>query len=312
MTSPTVSVVIPFYGDPAETLPLVESLQRQTRVPDQVIVADDASPTPFPDVAGVTVVRNPANGGFGTTCNSGAAVARGDLLLFLNSDLSLAEDFLAELLQAALPWQPALASPVLREGGRLRSTGYHFPTVWSTTMTWLTPLARWRDTRMWQRLVGQVDLAAMEPAGGPVDSVVGACMLVPRTAFEAVGGFDERFYMNSEEVDLHQRLVEAGTRTVLLPAVVVDHASGGSSESGSRRGWLTDGYFIYFHKRGRATHLRRALRVATWTNWAWNRLRQARGVDVDAARTRRHEMALIDHGYAARHGRPVPTEGSST
>ncbi len=66
----SVSVVVPHHGDAAPTLALLDQLDAQTH-PVQVIVADDASPDPFPDRPGVEVVRRTVNGGFGANVNSG-------------------------------------------------------------------------------------------------------------------------------------------------------------------------------------------------------------------------------------------------
>ena len=82
-----VSVVIPHYGDPAMTVALASRLlQHGAGRPLEVIVADDASPSPCPDIPGARVVRRAVNGGFGSAVNDGARQARMDWLLVLNSD----------------------------------------------------------------------------------------------------------------------------------------------------------------------------------------------------------------------------------
>ena len=63
-----------------------------------------------------------------------------------------------------------------------------------------------------------------------VDWVVGACMLVRRAVLDAIGGFDEGFFMYSEELDLCHRAVDAGWRVVYYPQAVVTHYEGKSSE----------------------------------------------------------------------------------
>jgi GT2 family glycosyltransferase len=62
-----------------------------------------------------------------------------------------------------------------------------------------------------------------------VEAVSGACMLVRTTALEQVGGFDPRFHMHFEDLDLMARLGEAGWRIRLVPSVFVSHAGGVSS-----------------------------------------------------------------------------------
>ena len=67
-----------------------------------------------------------------------------------------------------------------------------------------------------------------------VDWVSGACMLLPRSAFESVGGFDEGFPLYAEELDIATRLRDAGWRVVFTPTVEVIHAVGVST-GGDRR-----------------------------------------------------------------------------
>ncbi len=77
----------------------------------EIIVSDDRSPIPFPDTEGVSIVRRERNGGFGSAVNSGAARARGDWLIILNSDLELGENFISSMLTALAVYPQALASP---------------------------------------------------------------------------------------------------------------------------------------------------------------------------------------------------------
>ncbi len=149
-----VSVVIPHYGDPAPTLALVEQLAAQTQ-PVEVVVADDASPTPFPDLDGVTVVRRPLNGGFGANVNTGAAAATGDVLLVLNSDLTLEPTFVADMVAASRTHAGAVLAPrMVDENGVEAWVGRDFPRVRHQAAAWLTPLARFRGTSAWHRAVG--------------------------------------------------------------------------------------------------------------------------------------------------------------
>jgi hypothetical protein len=69
-----------------------------------------------------------------------------------------------------------------------------------------------------------------DDAVSQVDWVVGACLLVRRAVLDEIGGFDEGFFMYSEEMDLCRRAVAAGWQVVYLPEAVVTHHEGKSSE----------------------------------------------------------------------------------
>jgi GT2 family glycosyltransferase len=288
---PSVSIVVPHHGDPAPTLALVRQLSAQTH-PAQLIVADDASPTPFPDVDGTEVVRRPSNGGFGVNVNSGAARATGDALLVLNSDLAVEPTFVADMVSAARAHPRSVLAPRMVDAhGTEAWVGRDFPTVRHQAAAWLTPLARFRHTTTWHRAVGH-DVRA-HSAEREVDWVVGAAMWIPLADFRAVGGFDERFFMNSEEVDLQRRLRDRGIRAIALRAPTVVHAGGGSSPSDARRRWLVEGQLRYAEKWGSPRALRAALAVATGVNLAFNAARRARGRDARPVAVARQELALV-------------------
>ncbi|MBL0749141.1 glycosyltransferase family 2 protein [Nocardioides baculatus] len=287
----SVSVVVPHHGDPTPTLALLDQLAVQTH-PVQVIVADDASPQPFPDRPGIQVVRRRSNGGFGANVNSGADAATGDAVLVLNSDLTIEPTFVAEMVAAARMHPSAVLAPrMVDEHGQEAWVGRDFPRVRHQVAAWLTPLARFRGTSAWHRAVGH-DVRA-HGAEAEVDWVVGAAMWIPTAEFRAVGGFDERFFMNSEEVDLQLRLRGRGVKAVALRTPTVVHEGGGSSPSESRRRWLVQGQMLYAAKWGSRRRLQAALTAATAANFVVNSMRQAAGRQIDAAETARIELSLI-------------------
>ncbi len=289
----SVSVVVPHHGDPAPTLALLDQLADQTH-PVQVIVADDASPQPFPDRPGVEVVRRPVNGGFGANVNSGVASATGDAVLVLNSDLGIEPTFVAEMVAAARTRPRAVLAPrMVDQHGTEAWVGRDFPRVRHQVAAWLTPLARFRGTSAWHRAVGH-DVRAHR-VEAEVDWVVGAAMWIPLAEFRAVGGFDERFYMNSEEIDLQRRLGERGVPSIALRSPTVVHVGGGSSPSAARRRWLVEGQLLYADKWAGRRRLRAALALASGANLAFNVARRVAGTDVRPLSTARQEIDLLRH-----------------
>ncbi len=290
----TVSAVIPHYGDPGPTIALIAQLERQThRV--EIIVADDASPTPFPETPGAHVVRRTGNGGFGANVNSGAAVASGQALLVLNSDLEVDRAFVADMVAAAAVHPRAVLAPkMVDQAGTEAWVGRKFPRIRHDVAAWLTPLARFRHTTAWHRAVGH-DVRA-HGAEAEVDWVVGAALWIPTEEFRAVGGFDERFFMNSEEVDLQRRLRQRGVTAVALQRPVVVHAGGGSSPSEARRRWLVEGRMLYADKWGSRRRLQAALGAATCANLLVNVARCATGRQVRPLEVAKTELGMIRGG----------------
>ncbi len=287
----TVSVLIPHYGDAAPTLALVAALADQA---DQIIVVDDCSPVAFPGRPGVEVVRRDRNGGFGQAVNSGLARVTSELTLILNSDLEVGPTFVADLVAAAAPYMPCVAGPrIVDPYGGVAESARTFPSVTHQVVEWLTPLARWRDTPRWHRAVGH-DLDALG-AAQPIETdwLVGAALLAPTADLRAEGGFDARFYMNAEEVDLQRRLRARGVPSVYVPTVTVVHEGGGSSDPAKRRAWLVASRWAYADKWGGSRALVAGLTLATGANLLWNAVRKLRGQPVDPWAVAAAELRLI-------------------
>ncbi len=228
----TLDAVIVAYRSAATLRGCVEPLAAMSDV--SVTVVDNASPD---DTAGAVagldadLVRSPHNGGFSYGCNLGAARGNAPFLLFLNPDARIDAGAIAAL-RAALGEDPgaALAGPrILGDDGGLAWSLRRFPRQRSTFaqalfLHRLWPRARWTD-----ELVR--DPAEYDRPGTP-EWVSGACMLVRRDAFEAIGGFDEGFFLYCEDTDLCRRLWDAGRAVRFEPTAVVHHVGGASSESG--------------------------------------------------------------------------------
>ena len=283
--SPTagVSGEIPHYGDPALSQHLIDALRMQTTErPLQIIIVDDHHPTPYPDpnLPGIQVVRRDVNGGFGSTVNTGAAYAQHPLLLILNSDLTIGVTFIEELCRAAEKWLPAIVSPTVVDGnGSNQYVGRMFPTITRSVIAGLVPLARWRDDARWHRAVGH-EIPDPPTEATICDWFIGAVILMPTKAFHQLGGFDERFYMNSEEVDLQRRAREINLPSVVLADVTVEHVGGGSSDDARRFLWLMQGEWRYRTKwegKFRARSFQAAMLGVTVINLVWNSVRSLFG-----------------------------------
>lgn len=198
-----VTVVIPAHDeDPTRLSALVASLRTCELVAD-VLVVDDASSSPIPDIGGATVVRLEHNGGPGVARMAGASRATTPVVLFVDADVRLPEPALTlGLLRAHLDDErTALVAPRVR-AHRAQGT-----------------LARFEQTR------SPLDLGP-EPARvramTRVSYVPAAVLLVRRDALDEAGGFD-RSLRFGEDVDLVWRLDEAGWRCRYEPGAVVEH-----------------------------------------------------------------------------------------
>ncbi len=202
----------------------------------EIIVVDNASSdgsaalvaAEFP---AVRLVANTENRGFTGGNNQGLALAQGRYVFFLNPDTEVVGDALATMLayMEAHPEVGALG-PQLRYGdGSRQSSRRRFPTF-ATALFESTPLAwHWPASRNpWARRYRMADTP--DDLTQPVDWIVGAAMFVRRAALDQLGGFDEGYFMYSEELDWCRRAKAAGWQIVYLPAAQVIHHEGRSSE----------------------------------------------------------------------------------
>ena len=167
--------------------------------------------------------RQSDNVGFARACNQGAGASQAPLLLFLNPDATLAPAALA-LLAGILEWRPSVGAVGPRTRGANGdiqvSTGSDLSLLSESAAT--APRAGRRTRARRGRSRGR---GAPRPVEREADWVSGACLMVRREAFDAVSGFDERFFLYEEDADLCRRLRAAGWSVLYTPAAEARHAS---------------------------------------------------------------------------------------
>jgi GT2 family glycosyltransferase len=205
-----LSVVVVTHDSRVAVTAALPALYDQLAAGDELVVVDNASGDGTLDAVraiapGAVVVETGWNAGFAEAANAGARAASGDLLVFLNPDATPAPGF-AEAIRADSGWD-AWMGLVTAQGGRVVNTNggvLHF-----TGIAW----------------AGEAGAVAPGTLRGPREPAFlsGACLAVPRTAFERIGGFARGYFMYHEDVDLSLRLRLAGGRLGVEPAAVVDH-----------------------------------------------------------------------------------------
>jgi hypothetical protein len=212
---------------------------------------------------GISFLFNPSNLGFGPAVNAVARRATTEWVLILNPDCILETDALG-LLQDALVNDPSagLAGPAVRDdhGEIQRATIRRFPDPWKSLMT---ASGLWRLGK-WLPAFHGIEADPSNLKDGPVicDAVSGACMLVRRSAFEAVGFLDEDYAMHCEDLDLMYRLKQQGWHCLYVPGANSIHQQGLSSRS--RPTW------VHFQKhRGMARFFKKFQAGSTFPPLRW-------------------------------------------
>ena len=219
-SDPVFSIVIPVFNHVAVTLECMRSVASAAASEAfEVILVDDASTDADVDelrqVPGAIYLRNPANHGFVATCNAGAAVARGRILVFLNSDTLVTPDWLKRIGETLSQPGVGLVGTLLQyPDGTLQEAG---GIVFSDGSGWnygrggnpADPRYRYRrDT----------------------DYCSGAALAISRERFRSLGGFDAHYAPGYyEDTDLAMKVRSAGDRVVYEPSVAIVHLEGVSA-----------------------------------------------------------------------------------
>ncbi len=230
-------VVVPTYNRAELLLDCLRSLTGQAGV-ERIVVVDDASSedigaavaAAFPDVI---VVRCAEHRGLAYAFNRGVELSTAEAVLFLNNDI-VARPGAVSVLESALAADPAAVSA----GGRLVDPGTdttqlsyqprELPGACALIVRLLGVERRWPANPV----TGQ-HLRAPAAAGRTDRQPAGACLLVRRSALDAVGGWDEHFSLWYEDVDLSARLLVRGP-ALYVPDAVFEHVGTASTSTWSK------------------------------------------------------------------------------
>lgn len=222
-SSPFFSVLILYWNSQRYLHDCLQALQNQDFKDFEIILLDNGSPEPLPDdvlkdFPGLPIrfLRESRNLGFAAGNNLAAGHASGQYLVLLNSDAFPQPNWLTVIHEGAIahPGCSFASKQIMaNEPDRLDGEGdnYHASGL------------------VWRRSYGR-ELSKSSTSPREVFSACGAAAAYPRSAYEAVNGFDERYFAYVEDIDLGFRLRLIGVPCVYLPKAVVYHVGSGSTK----------------------------------------------------------------------------------
>jgi GT2 family glycosyltransferase len=199
---------------------------------DRLIVVDngstDGSIDLLDELSGVDVIRIGDNLGFAAACNLGAKQVHSPYILFLNPDTRIESTSLSVPLafmeQSENDGVGICGIQLVDDQGAVSRTCANFPTV-SRLLAYSLGLVKLPGLRGTGVLMNDWD----HKTSRVVDQVIGAFFFIRRSVFHSVGGFDERFFVYFEEVDLSLKVKKAGFDSWYLAETQAFHLGGGSS-----------------------------------------------------------------------------------
>ena len=227
-----LSVILITYNFAGLAIRAIDSVLAQTKNCElEIIVVDNASSDGTPSelkaaYPGLQLIQNQENVGFARACNQAIGVAKGEYLVLLNSDCFLSNDCFGEM-RTYLDSHPEVGIA----GARLLNSDL---TPQGSCRKFVTAVGEFLATLPYlnklpfQCFHRDILSAANTETAILVDYVSGACFMFHRSVLESIGGFDEQFFMYSEEEEFCFRARKAGIRTVYVPTAVAVHMSGAS------------------------------------------------------------------------------------
>lgn len=252
--------IVVAYRSAAEIPGCLDSIRADLGPGCQIIVVDNASPDESRSIAaghpaGPEVVVSDRNLGFGGGCNLGVMQANADAVFLVNPDARLRPGTSSRLMEAlaADPTLGVVAPQVIDPTGESRAASAGAEPSLRSTIGHFLALGRVPGVRQFFR---PVYLADGRWKTSP-DWVSGAAMLVRKSAYDEIGGFDERIFMYMEDVDLCRRLREKGWAIGYEPDAVVEHVMGHSQSTDQPFRWYK-AYHAYIAAHQGSLHARAA------------------------------------------------------
>ncbi len=235
----TVGVVTVSFGSEAVLEGFLASLPSASAHELITVVADNKASAGAPAAAlakrfGALYLPLPENRGYGGAMNAAIHKLPGDIrwILISNPDIEIRPGAIDELVRVGdADARVAAVGPLVITDGEVYPSARALPSLGNGIGHAL--LARvWRTNPFTASYRNDTELPPRERDAGWLS---GSCLLVRREAFDAVGGFDDDYFMYFEDVDLGARLGAAGWLNRYAPSAVVEHSGAHSTDSDSSR-----------------------------------------------------------------------------
>ncbi len=255
-----VSVIIVNYQSRQKTRLCLLSLREAdlAGISHEVIVVDNSESDDFGDsfraeFPEVIFLKSPGNIGMGAGNNLGFSKATGNFTLILNPDTLVKRGAIRHLFSVMENREDiGISGPkLLNSDGTLQYSCLRFPRPWTPVLR-RTFLGRFTSDHLSRYLMLDFDHGSQRD----VDWMMGSCLMIRSDTYRELGGFDERFFMYFEDIDLCRRVWRRGLRVVYCPLSIVIHDHGRGS---ARDRW----YIAPFTSKLAREH------ICSWFRYVW-------------------------------------------
>lgn len=249
-----ISIVIVNYNTAGHLVKCLNSIDEFSKdIKHEVIVVDNHSPqrdienlpSMFPNVK---FFFRDVNDGFGAGCNFGAgkADAKSDYFAFINPDIIFNDNSLRKFydyMESNSDVDACAGLLVDSKGEIIYSYNYDMDIMWELRCSFKIGLENFK-----KKLINRKEVVNNLPF--EIGWALGAALFVRKDSFNAVKGFDEDFFLYSEDSDLQYRLRKNGGKIVCIPSVRITHYYGSSMEAEN-----TKSFYNYFFYKGKMIYI---------------------------------------------------------
>ncbi len=231
MKNEKISIIIVTYNNEQYILKLIDSIKKYIRQPFEIIVVDndsqDNTVSTLEKISNIKLLPQSENLGFSKGNNVGVKNSNGDILFFLNPDCMLLTpiDHLVDDLKSD---NVGIAAPKLMYGNdEVQPSIRKFPTLFGAFKEYFLNIKQSYEPYF---IKGDNPLE--------VETVVGGAMLIKKSDFNRIGGFDERYFLYFEDLELCRQIKKIGLKIIYDPKVIVRHQHGQSAKTNPKSGQL--------------------------------------------------------------------------
>ncbi len=229
--TPLASIILVSYN--VKDL-LLENLKNLTALPYEIVVVDNASKDGTPDAVrkafpSVKLIKG-ENIGYGRANNVGVEHSTGEYIILLNTDAFIEPEAIPEAIKLLMkkPNIGLIGAKLVGLDGAIQPSARQYPTFFNRIFQLFGLSSKYSKSPIF----GRVDFTWANPdVPQSVDWVPTAFAALPRQVYNEVGGFDPRFFLFYEDVDICRRIKKAGYEIIYWPLIKVVHIGGQSSEA---------------------------------------------------------------------------------
>ena len=243
MSISELSIIIVSYNSEKELKSCLDSIFETTDKDFEVIIIDnnsqDSSVAIIRSFKDAVLIENDENLGFARAVNQGLKLARGRYCLLLNPDTKVTRGAVRTLLNCTKDQTgfAAIGPRLVNLDGTVQSSCFNFPSIKNAILEfWLGKKDKF--SKYYPKFKKPTE----------VEAIVGAAMLIPKTALNCVGFFDERYFMYFEDLDWCRRANKMGLKIYYCPKAEFLHVHGASGKEIPQKAhkWLVESSKIYY------------------------------------------------------------------